>query len=140
MTPDSKKTDHPFAVWWRRWAGLIALVALVAGGAAGFVKLEHASDRATHAALVAAHTAKSAKREGEIREEQFCGLILSGFAEKQKQLRETKIFLAGPAGQEETALIVFIRANLPKTIHEVARLRKNIPDVCWQYQTQEGAH
>lgn len=43
--PDSKSTDHPLGIWWRRWAGAIALVLLIAVGAGGFLKIESQNDK-----------------------------------------------------------------------------------------------
>jgi hypothetical protein len=116
VSPDSKPTDHPFAIWWRRWAGAIALVLVVLGGAGGFAKLEH---------------------EGNTRETQFCNLIIKGFEEKEDRIDQTRTFLGTPNNQLPQGLVDlkdYIRkVSLPLTIKEFRGEEANIPGVCWKY-------
>ena len=116
MSPDSKPHDHPLAIWWRRWSGLIALVLVVVGGSLGFVKLE---------------------AEGNTRESQFCQLVISNFEEKEHRISQTKTFLGTPNSELPQTLVdlkPYIRAiSLPLTIKEFRGEEKNIPNICWKY-------
>jgi hypothetical protein len=147
LTPDSNPNDHPVAVWWRRWAGAIALVLLVLAGIAGFLKLEATQSDTDRTANESAKTAskladvvKRVGREGQVREEQFCQLVLSGYEDRVHRVNTTEEFLASPAGEEQTVFNEYIReVSLPQTIVEVNKEREGIPDLCWQYkEVQKG--
>lgn len=107
---------HAIGHWWRRWAGSIALVLVILGGAGGFAKIE---------------------KEGNIREEQFCHLTISGFEEKEDRISQTKTFLRTPNDQLPQGLIDlkdYIRTvSLPLTEKEFRGEEKNIPKICWKY-------
>lgn len=114
--PDSKPGDelHPVGVWWRRWSGLIALGLLIAITAGGWLKLE---------------------REGDIREEQFCSLVLSSHNDRVTRLEITKDFLETPAGEEPTALNIYIKkVSVPQTEEEITKEARKIPGVCRKYE------
>lgn len=142
MSPNSKPTDHALGTWWRRWAGSIALLAIVVGGTLGFIKVEntaHDTNKvAKESAVTAGKLADVVRRlddESKVREEQFCQLVLNTFEDRVTRLRNTEEFLRTPAGQEGTALNIYIREiSLPQTIIEVEKEREGIPDICWKYK------
>lgn len=116
MMPHVHHGDTKYGIWWRRWVGTIALLAVVIVGTAGFFKVE---------------------AEGTLREEQFCGLVINSYQEKADRIDQTKTFLATPDSEFPQSLIdlkSYIRAiSLPLTLKEFRNEKKNIPRVCWQY-------
>lgn len=107
--------------WWRKWAGTIALGAVVAATATGFFQTEAALNQIAS--------------EAQLREQQFCQVLLGGHSDKVERLRHTVSFLSSPAGHQPTALNIYIRRiSLPQTRAEVSKEQLSIPDTCWQYQ------
>jgi hypothetical protein len=148
MNPDTKPTDHKAGIWWRRWSGSIAFLAIIIFGVIGLVQVgntasdaEEASIVAVDTAKVANQTAKAVRREGKVREEQFCTLILNGFQDRKNRLRNTEEFLDTPAGKEPTALNIYIREiSLPQSRHELVIEKQGIPSICWQYNKKSSGH
>lgn len=116
MSPHVHHEDTKVGIWWRRWAGSIALVAVIVVGVAGFIRVES---------------------EGNDRERQFCGLVLNSFHEKVDRIRKTEQFLATPDSQLPQSLIdlkLYIKnVSLPQNEKELAGEEKAIPGVCWKY-------
>jgi hypothetical protein len=134
MSPHIKGEDRPFGIWWRRWAGTIALVALIVVGVAGFQQVEDASTTATDAAKEAKSLAKEARHEGKTREKQFCGLVLGNYFDRKKRVTQTHTYLHSSLGRESTGLNNYVRRiSLPQSELEVKKERKAIPDLCWKY-------
>lgn len=70
-------------------------------------------------------------RESEIRERQFCGLVLGVHRDRVKRLRNTRAFFRTAAGRERTSLNGYIKAiSLPQLEREVVKERARLPDVC----------
>lgn len=116
MSPHVHHTDSKYGIWWRRWVGTIALVAVVIVGVAGFIKVE---------------------AEGNLREKQFCGLVVNGFEEKQNRIAATKKFLSTPDDELPGSLVdlkSYIRnVSLPQTVKELDSEEETLPGVCWKY-------
>lgn len=116
MTPHIHHTDSKFGIWWRRWVGTIALVLVVIVGGYGFAKIE---------------------AEGNTRENQFCGLVISGYEEKGTRIAQTKKFLSTPDDQLPQGLVDlkdYIRnISLPQTEREFRNEDAEIPEVCREY-------
>lgn len=117
MSPDTQIPGHPIATWWRRYAGLIALGAVLAISVAGFVQLES---------------------EANTRESQFCGLIVGQYEERLDRIEATKDFLETPNSKLPQTLIdlkSYIRnVSLPQTEKELDGEQKDIPQICWKYR------
>jgi hypothetical protein len=143
MTPDSKQSDHPVAIWWRRWSGAVALGIVVIVGVVGFIKVESTSNEATDIANQNAVNAEALYEvvqridtESHEREVEFCGLVLGTFEDRVHRLGSTKEYLHSEAGREPTALNLYIRGiSLPQTEVEVEKEREGIPDLCWKYKS-----
>lgn len=118
--PDSKPTDHPIGIWWRRYAGLIALGLLIIVSGAGFLRLE---------------------AEGNERDSQFCGLIVGQYEERLERIKATKDFLDTPNSELPQSLIdlkSYIRnVSLPQTEKELAGEQRDIPDICRKHRPSE---
>ena len=116
MTPHVHMTDSKFGIWWRRWVGTIALFLVVLIGGSGFAKIE---------------------AEGNTREAQFCGLVITGFEEKFDRIAQTKKFLSTPNEELPQGLVdlkSYIRnVSLPQTEKEFVSEEETIPGVCWKY-------
>lgn len=145
MSPDSKLTDHALGIWWRRWAGSIALVSLVIGGTIGFIKVDNNQDDTNQVAKESAKTASKLAdivdrldQEGQKRERQFCELVLGSYEDRVHRVETTEAFLSSPAGEESTVFNEYIREiSLPQTVVEVEKERQGLPGICWKYQDAE---
>lgn len=73
--------------------------------------------------------------EGHTRERQFCAGQISALVDKERQLKQTRDFLATQAGQKHTLFNDYIRGNaLPRLNDEVAKQRESLPAVCLKYR------
>lgn len=121
MSPHIHHGDSKFGILWRRWVGTVALVAVVIVGAIGFARVE---------------------MEGNTREKQFCGLVITAFQEQGKRIEQTKKFLDTPNSTLPQSLIdlksYISHVSLPQTEKEFRSEEKNIPEVCQGYY-EEGA-
>jgi hypothetical protein len=116
LTPHVHVGDTPFGIWWRRWVGTIALVAVLIAGAIGFARIES---------------------EANTREKQFCGLVVNGIEEQYTRIAMTKKFLATPNSKLRQGLVDlkgYIRnISLPQTVNEFESAQDSLPSVCEKY-------
>lgn len=85
-----------------------------------------------------AHIVSRLDAEGQVREEQFCQLVLSGYEDRLHRIETTEQFLNEPAGEEPTVFNEYIREiSLPQTVIEVNKEREGLPDICWKYKPRE---
>lgn len=100
--------------WWRHWAGTIAFVLVLIVGASGFAKIES---------------------EGNTREEQFCGLVVSNYQDRVNRLQLTESFLETPEGMEDTGINNYVRrVSVPQSKDEITKEYRKIPDICRKYE------
>ena len=73
-----------------------------------------------------------AQHEAEVREDQFCDLIVKVHEDRQARLTNTTTYLDSPTGRASTGLNDYIREiSLPQLRDEVRRERALLPPVCF---------
>jgi hypothetical protein len=72
--------------------------------------------------------------QGEVadRTAQFCGLQVARVRDLERQVHQTRHYLASPAGREKSGINTAVRVNFPRTLHAARRERAHTPRICFR--------